>query len=417
MFPLWGNGSASYLRALSSELVARGHSVAIVSPDKRKLPGVTHYLVTPPQMGVFLGHPELSGAKKFSDMNGREIGEIFVSYLKTSIDTVADFNPEIIHSFHTFFLPPVARILKLLFGIRIIITSHGSDLHYLAEDRRLNGLIGDANRISAAITVCNDFTKSLYLKLFGMSLKRKIKIIPGGVSLVKIADSQKHVNEINKKYGLKGQKLVLYTGRLIKSKGLDYLIKAAPLIEGKILIVGDGPAKKDLVIEVKKKKLKNVVFVDYIGDKGYLHAFYERADVYVSPTIWKEPFGMTLLDAMAAHTPVVTSNKGGTNSIITDKVNGFLIPPRNAKIIANTVNMLLNNDILRESIGEAAYKTVVEKFTWQRITDRFEKLYQQYRFTTSEYLKIVKGEDPKLSPIISSIHKIMGKDRETEKNR
>ena len=96
MFPLWGNGSGSFLRELSRELIKKGHTIAIVAPDKRKLPGVVHFTVKPPQNGVFVAHPELPNAKKFGDMNGKELGEIYASYLKTTIEAVADFNPEII---------------------------------------------------------------------------------------------------------------------------------------------------------------------------------------------------------------------------------------------------------------------------------------------------------------------------------
>lgn len=407
MFPLWGNGSGSYLRALCKELVDRGHTVAIVSPDKRKLPGVTHYVVNPPQHGVFHGHPELPNAKKFSDMNGREIGDIYVSYLKTSIEAVSDFNPEIIHAFHTVFLPQVARVLKLLFGMRVIITTHGSDLQYLAEDRRLNGLIKDANRFAAAITANSDFTKKQYLELFGYSLKKKTKVIPGGVSLEQFQSSQRHMDDIDRKYKLKGKKVVLFTGRLIKSKGIENLIKAAPLIHGDIVIVGDGPERKMLEEQVKRKKLKNVFFVGYVGDKEYLHAFYERADIYVSPTAW-EGFGLTIVEAMAGHTPVIASNKGGIVSIIKHGVNGYMVPPRSTREIAATVNMLLDDDKLRKQIADAAYKTVVDKFTWKKITDEYEKLYKEYAFTTIEYLKIVKGSDKKTAKILKSFKNVKG---------
>ncbi len=411
MFPLWGNGSGSYLRALSKELVKRGHKVGIVSPDKRKLPDVQSYVVDPPQMAVFSGHPELPNVKKLADMNGQELGELLTSYLKTAVNAVADFNPEIIHVFHTAFLPPVGRILKLLFGIRIIITTHGSDLHYLAEDRRLIGLIKDANRFAAAITANSYFTKKLYLEMFGSSLRRKIKVIPGGVNLEQFAqtkDTQQYVDELDRKYHLKDKKIVLFTGRLIKSKGINYLIKAAPLIQGTIVIVGDGPERGILEAEVKKNKLKNVIFAGYIGDKGYIHAFYQLADVYISPTVW-EGFGLTLLEAMASHLPVIASNKGGIVSIIEDNVNGLLVSSRNASEIASKVNLLFSDDKLRKRLGDAAYKIVVDKFTWEKITDEFESLYKQYAFTTSEYLKVVKGEDSKTKHILNAFNRFIGK--------
>lgn len=402
MFPLAGNGSASYLRALCAQLVERGHEVAIVSPDKkRQFPGVKHYIVTPPQHGVFTGHPELPRAKKFEEMNGLELGEIYVSYLKASIEAVADFNPEIVHAFHTVFLPQIGRVIKLLFGMRLIITTHGSDLQYLAVDRRLNGLIKDAVRFAAAITANSDFTKKLFLELFGKSLKKKTKVIPGGVNLKEFKSSEKYLEEINRKYKLKDKKVVLFTGRVIKSKGIEHLIKAAPLIHGQILIVGDGPERKNLEFLVKKRGIKNVIFAGYTDNKHYLHTFYERAQVYVSPTAW-EGFGLTILEAMAAHTPVIATNKGGVVSIIKNGVNGFLISPRSPREIAETVNRVLDNDTLRKKVAEEAYKTVVNKFTWKKIADEYEKIYKEYSFTTREYLKIVKGDDKRMAKILKS---------------
>lgn len=409
MFPLFGNGSASYLRALTKEMVDKGHSVAIVAPEKRKMSGITIYEVKPPQMGVFMGHPEMPDAKKFSDMNGKELGEIFVSYLKTSVEAVAEFNPEIIHVFHTVFLPPIGRILKLLYGIRIIITTHGSDLHYLAQDRRFSGLIDDANRYAAAITANSTFTKNLYLRMFGQNLKSKTKIISGGVNINQFQLIQKYIDQINKQYDLADKKVVLFTGRLIKSKGIEYLIKAAKLIHGTILIVGDGPQRGILEMEVRRNKLSNVIFVGYIKDRDYLHAFYERADVYVSPTIW-EGFGLTILEAMAAHTPVIASNKGGILSTIENGVNGFLIPSGSPKIIASKVNSLLEDATMCKKISDEAYKTIVDHYTWNKIGDEFQKLYKQYAFTTSEYLKIVKNPDSRTRSIINAFNRLVGKD-------
>src|SRR3989337_1910793 len=96
MFPLWGNGSGSYLRGLTKELVARGHAVGIVAPDKRKLPGIKHFMVSQDAEGVFVGHPELPNAKCFGDMSGKELGRVFETYLNRTIDAVSDFNPAII---------------------------------------------------------------------------------------------------------------------------------------------------------------------------------------------------------------------------------------------------------------------------------------------------------------------------------
>ncbi len=411
MFPMWGNGSGSFLRELTQELEKRGHDIAIVSPDKRKLNGVTHYVVSPPQPSVFEGHPELPNAKKLEDMSGKELGEIYDSYLKTTINAVSDFNPEIIHVFHTAFLPGIARVIKILFGIKFIITTHGSDLSYLIRDRRFIGLINDANKVARFITANSEFTRKWYIDIFGEYLRRKSMVVMGGVRLENFTRDPKAIEAINKKYNLYGKRVVLYTGRLTKDKGVIYLVRAARNINGTVIIVGDGPERKSLEEEIEKKKITNVILTGYIhtGEKQYFHAYYERADVYVSPSVWDEPLGFTILEAMAAHTPVVATRKGGVVSIINDNVNGFFIRPRNSTDIAEKVNILLNDDALRERLKTQAYQTVLQKFTWEKIATQFEEIYKQFKYSTSEYLARVKGTNPKLSNFMRTVNKLMGK--------
>lgn len=408
MFPLWGNGSGSFLRELTSELAKRGHSIAIIAPDKRKLPGITHYEIPSQYTGVFVGHPELPKARRFEDMSGKELGEIYTGYLKTTIEAVADFDPEIIHVFHTAFLPGIARAIKVLFGIKFIITTHGSDLNYLIRDRRFIGLINDANKVARFITANSGFTRKWYIDMFGHNLKQKSTVIMGGVKLEDYRDDPEEIELINNQYSLKEKKVVLFTGRLTKNKGVIYLLRAAEFINGTVVIVGDGPEKKNLEGEIKKRKLTNVIMVGYInsGDQRLFHAFYERADVYVSPSIWQEPLGLTIIEAMAAHTPVVATKKGGILSIIKDKQNGFLIRARNSKEIADTVNMLLADDKLRAKTGDEGYRTVLENFTWEKIASQFEEIYKQFKYSTSEYLARVKGINLELFNFMKSLNRV-----------
>src|SRR4030043_104704 len=181
MFPLWGNGSGAWLRALAAEMVKDGNEVAIVAPEHRTLPGIKHYLVTPPQMGVFVGNPELPGIKKYEEMSGVELGKVYTSYVNATLAAVKDFQPEIVHAFHTAFLPPVARVAKIMYGIRYVVSTHGSDLHYLARDKRLIGLIRDSLNVCALITANSAFTRKWFLDMFGRQYEGKLRTIPGGV--------------------------------------------------------------------------------------------------------------------------------------------------------------------------------------------------------------------------------------------
>lgn len=393
MFPLWGNGSGAWLRALVSELVKKGHEVAIVAPETRRLTGVRHFIVKPPQMGVFVGNPELPGAKKYEDMSGVELGKIYTSYIDATLPAVKEYQPEIIHAFHTAYLPPVARLVKILYGIRFLVTTHGSDLHYLSRDRRLVGLIRDAIQVTSLVTANSTFTRRWFLKMFGAELASKIRTIPGGVYLEEYKGHTQNSARIDKKYGLAGKKVVLFTGRLTVHKGVEYLIKAARQIKGEVIILGDGPERAYLEKKIHEYKLTNTRILGYMSPKEQVSfkEFYARADVYVAPSTWNEPLGLVILEAMAAKTPVISTRAGGVTSLIKDGYNGYLVRPRSSNEIADRVNMLLENDALRQKMGERAYRQVSEKYTWQHLAERFERIYEKYSYTTKEYLRLVKG--------------------------
>lgn len=393
MFPLWGNGSGAWLRALAAEMVKDGHEVAIVSPEHRTIPSIKHYLVTPPQMGVFVGNPELPDIKKYEEMGGIELGKIYTSYVNATLAAVKDFEPEIVHAFHTAFLPPVARIAKIMYGIRYVVTTHGSDLHYLNRDKRLVGLIRDSLNVAASITANSAFTRRWFLDMFGREYDRKLRTIPGGVYLDEYkADEAKH-RAIDEKYDLKGKKVVLFTGRLTPQKGVEYLIKAARTIRGEVLILGDGPDRERLEKLIKELKLTNCRILGYMkpGEQLGFKAFYSRADVYVAPSTWKEPLGLVILEAMAAKTPVISTRAGGIMSLIKDGYNGYLVHVRNATEIAIRVNQLLENEELCKKMGERSYELVVKRFTWDRIAEQFETIYKKHAYTAKEYLRLVKA--------------------------
>jgi glycosyltransferase involved in cell wall biosynthesis len=290
----------------------------------------------------------------------------------------------------------VARIVKVLYGIRFLVMTHGSDLHYLARDRRFVGLIKDALQVCSLVTANSAFTRRWFIKMFGHEFSRKLNTIPGGVFLEEYQGHEAAHREIDRKYNLAGKKVVLFTGRLTIHKGVEFLIKAAREIDGEVIILGDGPDRDRLEKLIKEYKLKNTRILGYMSPKEQVNfkAFYSRADVYVAPSTWNEPLGLVVLEAMAAKTPVIVTRAGGVTSLVKEGHNGYLVRVRNATEIVQKVNLLLGNDELRKKMGERAYQVVKEKYTWAKIADRFENIYERYSYSTREYLRLVKGIQP-----------------------
>ncbi len=379
MFPLWGNGSGAWLRRLIFHLKEKypdEFQAAIVAPETRVFKQARIFRLKPPFVGVFVGNPELPQAKKYSKLSNQEHIQIYNYYLLRCAKAVAKFKPDLIHVFHTAFLPPVARHLANFYKRPFIISTHGSDLYYLKEDSRWRSLVRDASSKAKFITANSNFTREWYLQMFGRDLAKKTKTIPAGVSTN--VDFSKDVSWIDRKYKFKYEKMVLFTGRLTQHKGVEYLIKAARQINAEIVILGDGPERKYLENLIVKYKLNNVHMLGYFSQRlGEINDFYLRADIYVAPSVWNEPLGLVILEAMVYHTPVVVSRKGGVTTIVKDGYNGFLVRPKSAKIIAQKVNLLLQDDKLREKMGERAYKSVVERFNWDKIATKFYNLYHK----------------------------------------
>ncbi|RLC38132.1 MAG: hypothetical protein DRH33_04980 [Candidatus Nealsonbacteria bacterium] len=376
-FPLWGSGSGTYLRNLIQQLLKLNYKIGVVAPEERRFleDKIKQYRVEPPQIPVFVAHPELKGAKRYSELSEREITDIYKAYLDTTIEAVANFQPDLIHVNHLSLISWVARYINALKNIKYIITCHGSCLYNILADKRYLPLSEDAVRNARAITVVSGDSRSKFLKTFGRTFAKNLQVIPGGVD-IRLFPSQFDTSLIDKKYKMKDKKMVLFTGRLTSHKGVRYLVRAAKDIKGEIFIIGEGPEKQYLTGLCERKGLKNVHLLGYIPAEE-LTKFYYRADIFVAPSVWDEPLGLTILEAMASKTPVIATRKGGIPLLVKHGYNGFFVRPRNSAKIASACNKLLEDDELRKKMGEAARKTIEEKFTWKIIATKFDRLYKK----------------------------------------
>jgi len=381
-FPLWGNGSGTYLRNLM-EKTARNHSVALVAPERRKIPNVRQFFVKPPfQLPVFIGHPELKGSKLYKDLTATEITQMYRAYLTATIRAVEQFKPDIIHLHHLGMLAGVARYVHSLTGIDYVATTHGSDLKHIKEDRRFFELTIPAIKDAKRITAVSGHTRRWFLDMFNHNLNpglsRKTNIIPGGININDHNKKQK-TKTIDSRYGLKDKKVALFVGRLTEEKGVEYIARAADKIKGEVLIVGDGPEMKKLKKTKREHNLKNLHILGYIGrDKSdRLKKLYARADVIITPSVIDEALGLVILEAMYYGKPVIATRKGGIPLAVKENETGLFVKPRNSTDIAEKVNVLFHDEEKAVRMGQNAKEIVQKRFTWEHIAERFIRIYQQ----------------------------------------
>ena len=376
MFPLYGSGSGTYARELASE-VGKHHEVGLVAPDTREIPNVKLYTTHLPIKIAFTGHPDWPDCQLYTKVSGKELSKNYLAYFHSVVDAIEDFKPDILHVHHLMPLTWIARFVKIAYGMNFVVTAHGSELPTLENDKRYPYLTAEALRKAVRIVPNSFWTKSWMQKVFGAEFNRKMRVIPGGID-VKLFLEDIPIEAVNKKYNLSGKKLILFSGKLTKYKGVKYLLQAAKQIDGIIGIAGDGPDRKNLEEIAKNLNLENVQFLGLVPHKELVELYY-RADVCVVPSVWDEPLGLVVLEAMAAKTPLVVTRKGGIPLMVKDGYNGLFVRPRNAKEIANKVNLLLNNSELSKKMGLRARQTVLEKFTWEKIALKYENMYEEFK--------------------------------------
>ena len=176
-----------------------------------------------------------------------------------------------------------------------------------------------------------------------------------------------------------GEHLVLWVGRVVPHKGIEYLVEAARYLENaRFLIGGDGPHLGVTRRVARAAGVEDrVVFTGRL-DRSELPRYYAACDVFVLPSVSRlEAFGIVALEAMSSGKPVVVTDMPGVREVISNGVEGLLCEPLSAEDLANKIKILLADPDLRRKMGEAGRKKVVERFGIQHVVDKVEKVYEE----------------------------------------
>ncbi|MBU2576879.1 MAG: glycosyltransferase family 4 protein [Nanoarchaeota archaeon] len=225
--------------------------------------------------------------------------------------------------------------------------------------------------------VCTALTK-LDLKDYARLRVAQEKIIelPNGVDTKRYKKVDvKRVAALKKKYGL-DKNTLLYVGRIHKSKGLQYVVKAIKELDCKLFIVGpDGGYKEELVKQIKEEAVEEkVVFSGAINDED-LVAAYHASDIFVLFSEW-EGFGLVVIEAMATGKPVIVSDRGSLPFLVNEGRNGFIVHFPNVNKLKERIESLLGEKDKAKSIGNFG-KNFVKKYDWGEIVNQTLNIYKK----------------------------------------
>lgn len=340
---------------IANLLAQKGNDVYVVTSGKRNL-------MEKPNQNVIVYRCSNSGLNLFDSS---------VFWLKAFF-ALTKIKPDIVHC-QAIPMGVPAFLFKQLYRKPYIVWCHGFDVY---NPWKFKKIISRAvlNSADAVIALTNHMREMLQ-----KSCNKDIAIIPNSLNVKKFESASKNLNQ--EELGIeKEDRIILFVGTLNPVKGLQYLVEAFKTIsrkipKAKLLLVGDGPERRNLENMVKKNGLEDKVSLIGRVENDEVPKYMTIADVFVLPSL-SESFGIVNLEAMACGLPIVATRVDGIPEVVNDPENGFLVEPMNSGQIAAKVILLLENDALREKMGKTNREKAKE-YGLEKIIGKIEKIYSE----------------------------------------
>ena len=349
-------GIPVYVVELARGLKQVGHVPVVISDSgwmRKRLAeeGITHYQVP---------------CRTSSELNPKLWFRVFPALFRI----LRREKPDLLHA-HTRIMQVLARGLNLLTGIPFVTTCHG--LYKFRIGRRMFRCWGNT---VMAISVPS---MERLVDQYKLAPPHQVSLVVNGVDVNYFSKpaSQKEIEAFCQVNGLTGDPVIGGIARLSPIKGFDYFLKAIPVLlkdypNLQVLLVGDGPDREKLIQLAYSLGLESRVILSHpVRDTRIPLA---AMQVFVAPAL-EEGFGLSIVEAMAAGVPVVSSNVGGPASIIEEGRSGYLVPPEDPEALARGVDRILRDPQGRIRIIQAAKERAGQHFDMKRVVSQVEEVY------------------------------------------
>jgi glycosyltransferase involved in cell wall biosynthesis len=369
-----------WLRESVNRIAARGHEVTVIAPAYC---GSKNHLIDGIEVRRFryaaaclekLTHGE--GAPNKLKRNPL-LKALTLTYLLSGIwstwQTCREKRLDILHVHWPFPHGLMALLPARLARVSIVSSCHGAEIALAVRNKLSTALLASCLRHSDAVTANSSHTANQIQKISG----REAQVIPYGatVRIGQMACSQS--NEMP---------LLLFSGRLIQRKGVNYLLSAMPLIlashQARLVITGDGHCRPEWeALSHKLGVADRVEFAGFVSNER-LSELFRSCAIYVHPAIYDdrgdtEGLGVVLIEALRNSKPVVASAVGGIVDVIKHEETGLLVPEKSPTAIADAVLRLLDDPGLARRLGDQGCAYAAQFFDWNRITDQLEGVYRR----------------------------------------
>jgi len=376
-FPPIIGGVETHLTILLPQLVKLGHKVSLLTGSVEGLNGRYDY------EGVKIRRTPIMDLNWLSKrgLNGleEEVENTFLSFLEEN-------SPDIVHvhNMHYFSQIHIKTLegLSKKRGVPFVLTAHNvwDDILFLELTHRINW---------AQIIAVSHFIKK---EIIGIGIDdRKITVVHHGVDQDRFTPGVDTKEILTKYPQLKGKKIIFHPARIGLAKGCDISIKAMNIVKQKdpstvLVLAGSkniidwgGTQQKDiayLVDLIKHFGMTDNVLIDTYS-LNEVKELYEVSEICIYPSSAPEPFGLTMLEAMAMAKPMIVTNMGGMPEIIKDGINGFIVPVRDFEAMAAKICQLLEDVKLKERFGYTGRQMVESQYTKEKVTQETLGVYKK----------------------------------------
>ena len=368
-------GISIVVHDLSHRMIKDGHEVTVVTYRD----GNTPYYENDKGVDVYRVDNYMIHPNNFIDW----IMQMNFNMIAKATELMNKQKYDVIHA-HDWLVSYAAKTLKHAFDVPVVATIHAT------ESGRNSGIHDETQRYindsewlltyeASEVIVNSNFMKNDIQRLFGLPFE-KINVIPNGINLNNFTGIERDY-DFRRQYAMDNEKIILYVGRLVYEKGIQYLIGAMPKIlnnyhDAKLVICGRGGMMDELKQEAHNLGIDNKVYFAGYCDSKKVQKMYKCADVAVFPSTY-EPFGIVALEGMLSGTPTVVSDVGGLNEIVEHGVTGMKSYAGNSNSIADSVLALLFDPKLCDTVSKNAVKKVKELYNWNKIAQDTYSVYEQ----------------------------------------
>lgn len=237
------------------------------------------------------------------------------------------------------------------------------------------------------IVTVSEFQREWALRV-GVGRPEQIVSIPNGVPVDR-AKPRRSRADVRAELGLGDEFAILSTGRLAEQKGLEYLIQAAALLRqdlpnARILLAGGGPLGKKLAKLISSLGLDDTVTM--LGHRSDVGDLLAACDLVALPSLW-EGLSISLLEAMAAGRPIVTTSIGSNREVTNDGEAAVLVPPKDVASLAEAIRSLAADESRLHELGRRGQEVQRERYGLPRMLDAY----------LAEYDRLLKRESVRAS--------------------